>query len=253
MTKPITLITGVSRAQGIGAAVARRLAKEGHDLFLTHWLPFDETEGIGAEPDFIASFVEELQTYGVRVAHASYDLASLETDALLERIEQTVGVPNRIIHNATYERHVNVETFTTETLRRHYLVNNEGVLGLTTAFVSRYREASYNEGRILFLVSGGADANNLAYIATKGALIAITPALANGVGRYGITVNALDPGPTDTGWIDEHLESHLVPFFPQGRVGLPTDVANTIAFLMSRDGTWMSGQHIHADGGFTGR
>lgn len=57
--------------------------------------------------------------------------------------------------------------------------------------------------------------------ATKEALIAVTPALANGVGRYGMSVNALDPGSTDSGWIDEMLRGHLVPFFLHGRVGTP--------------------------------
>lgn len=89
--------------------------------------------------------------------------------------------------------------------------------------------------------------------ATKEALIAVTPALANGVGRYGMSVNALDPGSTDSGWIDETLRGHLVPFFPHGRVGTPEDTAHFVAFLMGPDGVWVNGQHLHVDGGFTGR
>lgn len=251
--RPLTLITGVSRDKGIGAAIARKLAKEGHDLYLTHWTPFDGTDGVGAEPDFIHQFVDELQTLGARVAHEPYDLASGDAEGLLDRIEATLGVPSRLINNATFERHVNVDSFTTETLRAHYLVNNEGTLGLTFAFIERYKRAGLHDGRILFMVSGGPDANNLAYIATKGALIAITPALANGTGRYGISVNALDPGPTDSGWIDDTLHDHLVPFFPHGRVGTPEDTARFVAFLMGPDGAWVNGQHLHVDGGFSGR
>lgn len=148
---------------------------------------------------------------------------------------------------------MSVDTFTTETLRRHYLVNNEGTLGLTFAFIERYKQAGHTDGRILFMVSGGADASNLAYIATKGMLIAITPALANGAGQYGISVNALDPGPTDSGWIDDGLRQQLVPLFPHGRVGTPEDTARYIAFLMGSDGAWVNGQHLHVDGGFVGR
>lgn len=253
MTRPLTLITGVSRTQGIGAAVARKLATSGHDLYLTHWSPFDGTEGVGAEPNFIDGFVDELQTLGARVAHESYDLSSGDVEGLLNRVEAALGTPSRLINNATYERHVSVDTFTTETLSRHYLVNNEGTLGLTFAFIERYKRAGHKDGRILFMVSGGADASNLAYIATKGMLIAITPALANGAGQYGISVNALDPGPTDSGWIDDALREQLVPLFPHRRVGTPEDTARYIAFLMGPDGAWVNGQHLHVDGGFVGR
>lgn len=253
MTRPITLITGVSRAQGIGAAVARKLAKSGHDLYITHWSLFDGTEGIGAEPDFIESFVDELRMSGARIAHEAYDLASGDAEGLLDRVEAVLGTPSRLINNATYERHVSVDTFTTETLRRHYDVNSEGTLGLTFAFIDRYKRAGHTDGRILFMVSGGADASNLAYIATKGALIAITPALANGLGKYGISVNALDPGPTDSGWIDAAFRDELVPLFPYGRVGTPEDTARYVSFLMGRDGMWVNGQHLHVDGGFNGR
>ncbi|WP_214821273.1 MULTISPECIES: SDR family oxidoreductase [unclassified Exiguobacterium] len=253
MNKPLTLITGVSRDQGIGAAIARKLASEGHDLYLTHWSPFDATEGVGEETGFIERLVEELTIKGARVEHEAYDLASGDEVGLLDRIEAKLGVASRLIHNATYERHVNTENFTTDILRKHYMVNNEGALGLTFAFIERYQQAGHQDGRILFLVSGGADANNLAYIATKGALIAITPALANGVGKYGIAVNALDPGPTDTGWINEELRQHLLPLFPYNRVGAPEDTARFVAFLMGKDGAWVNGQHLHVDGGFTGR
>lgn len=253
MTRPITLITGVSRTQGIGAAVARKLAAAGHDLYVTHWSPFDGTEGVGAELDFIDGFVDELRASGARVAHEAYDLASGDVEGLLNRVEAVLGTPSRLINNATYERHVSVDTFTMETLRRHYLVNNEGTLGLTFGFIERYKQAGHTDGRILFMVSGGADASNLAYIATKGMLIAITPALANGAGQYGISVNALDPGPTDSGWIDDALREQLIPLFPHGRVDTPEDTARYIAFLMGPDGAWVNGQHLHVDGGFVGR
>ncbi|RHB49329.1 hypothetical protein [Exiguobacterium sp. AM39-5BH] len=134
MTRPLTLITGVSRSKGIGAAVARKLAMRGHDLYLTHWSPFDGTEGVGEEPDFIHGFFDELRASGARVVHEAYDLASGDV-GLLDRVEAALGTPSRLINNATYERHVSVDTFTMETLRRHYLVNNEGTLGLTFAFL----------------------------------------------------------------------------------------------------------------------
>ncbi|WP_214816489.1 hypothetical protein [Exiguobacterium sp. s59] len=58
MNKPLTLITGVSRDQGIGAAIARKLASEGHDLYLTHWSPFDATEGVGKRLDSLNGWLK---------------------------------------------------------------------------------------------------------------------------------------------------------------------------------------------------
>ncbi|BCG59130.1 hypothetical protein PUR_25550 [Paenibacillus sp. URB8-2] len=67
-----------------------------------------------------------------------------------------------------------------------------------------------------------------------------------------ITVNAVDPGPTDTGWMDDDLKQILLPKFPMGRVGEPGDAAKLIAFLASDDAQWITGQIIHSDGGFRG-
>lgn len=65
-----------------------------------------------------------------------------------------------------------------------------------------------------------------------------------------ITVNAVDPGPTDSGWMTEDIKHFLLPRFPMGRIGQPEDVARLIAFLASDDAEWVTGQIIHSDGGF---
>lgn len=62
-------------------------------MYLTHWSPFDGTEGVGAEPNFIDGFVDELQTLGARVAHESYDLSSGDVEGLLNRVEAALGTP----------------------------------------------------------------------------------------------------------------------------------------------------------------
>jgi 3-oxoacyl-[acyl-carrier protein] reductase len=90
----------------------------------------------------------------------------------------------------------------------------------------------------------------LAYAATKGAVEAFTVSLAAGVAAKGITVNAVDPGPTDTGWMTPDLQAFLLPRFPRGRIGTPDDAARLIAFLASEAAEWITGQVVHSNGGF---
>ncbi|HYP19306.1 MAG TPA: SDR family oxidoreductase, partial [Chloroflexia bacterium] len=90
----------------------------------------------------------------------------------------------------------------------------------------------------------------LAYVATKGALEAFTVTLSAEVAPSGITVNAVDPGPTDTGWVTDELREYLLPRFPMGRIGQPEDAARLIAFLASENAGWVTGQIIRSTGGF---
>jgi 3-oxoacyl-[acyl-carrier protein] reductase len=89
----------------------------------------------------------------------------------------------------------------------------------------------------------------LAYVASKGAIEAFTVSFSAAVAHLGITVNAVDPGPTDTGWIGPALRMELEADAPMGRVGLPQDAARLIAFLASDEASWITGQVIRSRGG----
>ena len=69
------------------------------------------------------------------------------------------------------------------------------------------------------------------------------------VGKYGITVNGVAPGPTQTGWIDEELEKAVLPLIPMGKLIQPEDIANTIVFLASEQARMITGQVIKVSGG----
>ncbi len=92
----------------------------------------------------------------------------------------------------------------------------------------------------------------LAYVATRGAIAAFTISLAAELASRNILVNAVDPGPTDTGWISAELElkQALLKAAPLGRLGQPEDAARAIAFLASEAAEWITGQIIHSRGGF---
>ena len=90
----------------------------------------------------------------------------------------------------------------------------------------------------------------LAYVASKGALEALTVSLADELAPLGITVNAVSPGVTDTGWITEELRAALLPRHPAGRLGTPEDAARLVAFLAGEGSGWITGQVLYSEGGF---
>lgn len=93
-------------------------------------------------------------------------------------------------------------------------------------------------------------AGELAYAASKGAVEAFSRTLAAEVAPLGITVNAVGPGPTAFGWMSEEVKRGLLPRFPIGRLGRPEDAARLVAFLVSDEAAWITGQVIHSEGGF---
>lgn len=105
-------------------------------------------------------------------------------------------------------------------------------------------------GRIVNFTSNVPLLGEIAYAASKGAVEWMTMSAAVELGPHGITVNAVDPGPTETGWMTDELRARVEESTPLGRVGRPEDVAALAAFLCSARAGWITGQVLHSDGGF---
>src|SRR5690606_19906537 len=135
----------------------------------------------------------------------------------------------------------------------HYKVNMRSSFLLCVEFARRFEKSGLEEGRIINMTSGqdiGPMPGELAYVATKGAISAFSRSLSQELAPLGITVNAINPGPTDSTWMTDEIRKHLLPKFPMGRIGTPDDVANIVGFLASNDAKWVTGQVIHSEGGF---
>lgn len=248
----IALITGASRRIGIGAAVCRALAAQGMDIAFTHWRPYDRSMTWGADADAPTALVSEIRALGARCLAIEADLSDPTTPShLLDTIETQLGAVSVLVNNATHSVNGGYAELDAAMLDAHYAVNMRGIFLLSVEFARRFTAGK--GGRVINLTSGqslGPMPDELAYAATKGAVEAFTLSLAAGVARLGVTVNAVDPGPTDTGWMDEKLKAELSQCTPSGRVGLPEDAARLIAFLASQDSEWITGQVIHSNGGF---
>lgn len=252
----VAIVTGASRSNGIGTAICRALAGLGADIFFTHWSLFDETEGNGGQREWPELLCEELKSFGVRASHMEADFSNTEMPTLImNEVERTLGSASILINNAAYCVASNYKSLNQALLDQHYIVNNRATILLSTEFANRFErnQEKGTPGRILYMVSKGPDPNNLAYIATKGALIALIEPLSVALAPLHITVNGFDPGPTDSGWITEEMKQHFLPLFPMGRLGLPEDAAKTISFLASDESQWITGQVIRSEGGFLGK
>jgi len=252
LTGRLAIVTGASRRQGIGAAICRALAAEGAHIFFTHWTSYDHHMPWGGGGDQVAELTDELRSMGVRCEAYETDLSRPEAPReVLNEAVNRLGPPMILVNNAAHSVNDDYQTVNAASIDAHYAVNVRASLLLSALFARGFRAG--RGGRIINLTSGqslGPMPGEISYVASKGAIEAFTKSLAAEVGEKGITVNAVDPGPNDTGWMSPELKEQLLPRFPMGRLGMPTDVARVVAFLASDDADWISGQVIHANGGF---
>jgi 3-oxoacyl-[acyl-carrier protein] reductase len=145
-----------------------------------------------------------------------------------------------------------LETVTAEELDRAWAVNARAAVLLVQAFAASHDDGRA-DGRIVLFTSGqhlGPMPAELPYAISKGAVHQATRTLADTLADRGITVNAINPGPVDTGWPSAELRERLRPAFPTGRWGRPEDIAAIIGWIVSPDSAWLTGQVIDAEGGF---
>jgi len=250
MTSQVALVTGVSRKIGIGAAIARTFAEAGIAVFTTYYRPYDELMPWGSSPNEPQEIIEELRTLGIRAEGVEADLADPEIPStVIQRAYDSLGFVDILVNNASHDVAADIYSLLPASLDMHYAVNVRGALLLCAEFAKRHDGRT--GGRVINLSSGqglGPMAGNLPYAATKGAVEAFTLSLSVSLASKGITVNAVDPGPTDTGWLSDGQRTELIEGAPFGRIGTPADVAQLVLFLASSKGQWITGQVIHSRG-----
>lgn len=238
----IALVTGVGRKEGIGAAICRKLATEGADVFFTFWHAYDESLYPDTKGEVQSMFVEELKQHGVRAACAEVDLSAADSaEKLFALVKNELGSPDILVNNACYSTRQSFSEITADLLDKHYQINVRAVLLLCKEFVKNWSKDK--GGRIVNMDSGqslGVMREELPYTVTKAGLEMLTIQLAPELATRGITINAINPGPTDTGWITEDIKKDI------GKVNMPSDAADTIFSLLGENAENTTGQVIHA-------
>ncbi len=245
------IITGVSRRRGIGSAIAKTFASRGASLLLVSWPSYDRSMPWGYSEGELEETVNEIKSLGVRCEVLEIDLSDASAaKKIFSRAKEAFGSVDILVNNAVFDIEADIFSTTEELLRKHFSVNVNANVFLSAEFIRCFERT--NGGRIINLTSGQGLApmpNNLPYAMSKSAVEALTLSLSESAGEKGITVNAIDPGPTDTGWMNETLLVDLAGKSPLKRVGLPSDAANLAAFLASVDAGWVTGQILRSRGG----
>jgi 3-oxoacyl-[acyl-carrier protein] reductase len=253
----VAVVTGVSRRAGIGYAIARRLAALGASLFLHHYRPHDLDQPWGADPEgrqAVASGVRAALGAGrASVGDLELDFADSGAPAqLIKAASRAAGHLDILVCNhARSGGDGPLGTLDAAMLDAHWAVNTRSSILLAQAFAAQHDGRP--GGRVIFLTSGqdlGPIPGEIAYATSKGALASITPTLAAQLAERAITVNAVNPGPVDTGYAMAPSWEAIRRRFPQGRWGVPDDPARLIAWLATDEAAWITGQVISSEGGF---
>jgi 3-oxoacyl-[acyl-carrier protein] reductase len=254
----VALVTGVSRRVGIGLAVARRLAALGAGLFVTSWTAHDREQPWGADPGGIEAVLAELGSDGGptpaagRVEHLEADFQDPEApDRVMAAAVEAFGHVDVLVCNHARSGAGGLGELTAAELDATFAVNTRAVLLLVQGFAAQHDGRT--GGRVVLFSSGqhlGPMPGELAYAASKGALVEVTASLADALADRGITVNTINPGPTDTDYVDQATRERVARRFPAGRWGAPDDAARLVAWLCTDDAAWVTGQVINSEGGF---
>lgn len=276
----VVLITGANH--GIGAAAARAFAGQGARLFLTYFRePSSHDENVleearragvggvlycGAMHRQTADHVvQDIVARGGAAAAREADLGDPANVRLIfDRCEAELGPVDVLVNNhtcsvqdtfdpaAVTQEGYGVGLISAASIDDHLAVNARAYALMMSEYIQRYLRRQGRSGRIINVSTDAAHAHAaaLSYAASKHAIESYSRSAAGEVGKYGVTVNVVAPGPIQTGWLTPAQEAAISEATPLRRCGTPEDVAEVMVFLASDQAHWLTGQLLYVGGGW---
>lgn len=248
VSRPVALVTGVGRTAGIGAALATRLAQDGWEVATSHWTPYDDRMPWGRQDGDTDAIGAAIRAHGARHVAIPADLTDAAAPtAVFDAAEEALGRVVALVMAHCESVDSGLLDTKVDSFDRHFAVNARASWLLIRELATRMPGPD-ERARIVALTSD-AVVGNMPYGASKGALDRIVLAAARELADLRVTANVVNPGPVDTGWMDDELRERILRLTPRGRGGRPRDTAALVSFLCSEEGGWINGQLLNSDGG----
>lgn len=246
LTGKVAIVTGA--ANGIGRAIASRLAEEGASVALAD-IQFDSAENAAAE----------IRSAGAKAIAVALDVTKLDqANAGADRVERELGPIDILVNNAGWDMLFQFVETTPDFWDKVIAINYRGVLNCCKAVAPRMQ--ARGAGKIISISSDAArvgSSGEAVYAGCKAAIIGFSKTLARELARNHINVNVVCPGPTDTGLLKTAMAGHekvlesMARGIPFRRLGQPADLAGAVAFFASSDSDFVTGQVLSVSGGLT--
>ncbi|KAG0296126.1 hypothetical protein BGZ96_010161 [Linnemannia gamsii] len=243
-TRRVAIVTGSSR--GIGRAIALRLAKDGHNIVINYQSNASKAQEV----------VAEIAAMGVCAIAVQADIGILaDGKRLVDETIKHFGQIDTVVFNAGWIVYQAVEDVTEDSYEEAFRTNVKAPMFFTKQIIPHLKAGA----KLIYLSTSLTSAttvppNYFLYTATKGAIEQMVRTLSKDLGRRGINVNAVSPGPTDTDGFRFGKTEEQIKLFSQnnpfGRLGQPEDIAGAVSFIASESAGWVNGQILRVNGGF---
>jgi len=240
----VAVVTGASK--GIGAAIAKRLSASGAAVVVNYSSSEEDADRV----------VADIKANGGRAIAVKGDVAkAADLERLFAETKKAFGTLDVLVNNAGVYKFVPLEEITEEEFHRQFNINVLGTILATKEAAKHFGRKGGSVINISSTASAG-EAEAAIYSGTKGAIDAITRALAAELGPRKIRVNAIAPGGVETGGthssgiIGSDFEKAMIARTALGRIGQPDDIARVTVFLASDDSGWLTGERLTASGGY---